>query len=146
MENYISRFLGVKAVSILNQWLIDNKNYPYPDESTTDYLAQQAGNNKNYSLFSFLQNFHNFLILNKEISSKQVKKWFANKRVRSQLCCKTIHRNKRVNIYSNYFCIFPFFTKVLKANFFFKEIQRRLKLRIQLQQRRGFNKSWRRGK
>jgi hypothetical protein len=94
IENYISRFLGVKAVSILNQWLIDNKNYPYPDESTTDYLAQQA-----------------------EISSKQVKKWFANKRVRSQLCCKTIHRNKRVNIFWK---IFTFFHSIKKLIIFFK--------------------------
>ena len=37
-----TRFLGAKAVAILNQWLIDNKNYTYPDENTTDFLAHQA--------------------------------------------------------------------------------------------------------
>ncbi|RNA25746.1 Pre-B-cell leukemia transcription factor 4, partial [Brachionus plicatilis] len=67
-----TRFLGSKAVSILNKWFIENRDYPYPDEQTTDYLAREA-----------------------EISVKQVKKWFANKRVRSQLCCKPIHRNRK---------------------------------------------------
>ena len=29
--------------SILNKWFIENKDYPYPDEATTDYLAKDAG-------------------------------------------------------------------------------------------------------
>ncbi|RNA25745.1 Pre-B-cell leukemia transcription factor 4, partial [Brachionus plicatilis] len=67
-----TRFLSNRAVSLLNKWFIENRDYPYPDEQTTDYLAREA-----------------------EISVKQVKKWFANKRVRSQLCCKPIHRNRK---------------------------------------------------
>ena len=72
-ENLIkgTRFLSTKAVSLLNQWFQENRDYPYPDECTTDFLAKQA-----------------------EISAKQVKKWFANKRVRSQMCCKPMNRNK----------------------------------------------------
>ena len=69
-----TRFLSSKAVALLSQWFQENRDYPYPDEMTTDYLAKQA-----------------------EISGKQVKKWFANKRVRSQLCCKPMNRNKRVS-------------------------------------------------
>lgn len=67
-----TRFLSTKAVSMLNHWFQENRDYPYPDENTTDYLAKQA-----------------------DISAKQVKKWFANKRVRSQMCCKSMNRNKR---------------------------------------------------
>lgn len=76
-ENLIkgTRFLSTKAVSLLNQWFQENRDYPYPDECTTDFLAKQA-----------------------EISAKQVKKWFANKRVRSQMCCKPMNRNKRKSI------------------------------------------------
>jgi len=51
---------------------MENKEYPYPDEATTNQLAQEA-----------------------DISAKQVKKWFANKRVRSQLCCKPVQRNRK---------------------------------------------------
>ena len=71
-----TRFLGSKAVSVLNKWFIENRDYPYPDEQTTDYLAREA-----------------------EISVKQVKKWFANKRVRSQLCCKSVHRSRKSKNY-----------------------------------------------
>lgn len=38
-----TRFLGARAVAILNRWFIDNHNYPYPNEATTDWLAHQAG-------------------------------------------------------------------------------------------------------
>lgn len=38
-----TRFLGTRAVAILNRWFIDNQGYPYPNESTTDWLARQAG-------------------------------------------------------------------------------------------------------
>jgi hypothetical protein len=51
---------------------MENKEYPYPDETTTNQLAKEA-----------------------DISAKQVKKWFANKRVRSQLCCKPVQRNRK---------------------------------------------------
>jgi len=68
----LNRFLGAKAVSLLNKWFMENKEYPYPDETTTNQLAKEA-----------------------DISAKQVKKWFANKRVRSQLCCKPIQRNRK---------------------------------------------------
>lgn len=70
-----TRFLSTKAVSLLNRWFAENREYPYPDESMTDLLAREAG-----------------------ISSKQVKKWFANKRVRSQLCFKPIQRNRKVKL------------------------------------------------
>jgi len=70
-----TRFLSTKAVSMLNHWFQENRDYPYPDEATTDFLAKQA-----------------------EISAKQVKKWFANKRVRSQMCCKPMNRNKRKSL------------------------------------------------
>ncbi len=73
-----TRFLSTKAVSILNHWFQENRDYPYPDEATTDFLAKQA-----------------------EISAKQVKKWFANKRVRSQMCCKPMNRNKRKSLNTN---------------------------------------------
>lgn len=79
-ENLIkgTRFLSTKAVSMLNHWFQENRDYPYPDENTTDYLAKQA-----------------------DISAKQVKKWFANKRVRSQMCCKSMNRNKRKFLNNN---------------------------------------------
>ena len=38
-----TRFLGTKAVSILNKWFHENRDYPYPDDATTDFLANQAG-------------------------------------------------------------------------------------------------------
>ncbi len=39
-----SRFLGSNAVSILNKWFMENRDYPYPNEMQTDLLASQAGN------------------------------------------------------------------------------------------------------
>ena len=67
-----TRFLGSHAVSVLNKWFNENREYPYPDDAITDLLAQEAN-----------------------ISSKQVKKWFANKRVRSQACFKPMHRARK---------------------------------------------------
>jgi len=67
-----TRFLGSKAVSILNKWFHSNRDYPYPDDEKTDKLAFEAG-----------------------ITQKQVKKWFANKRVRSQLCYKPLYRSRK---------------------------------------------------
>ena len=67
-----TRFLGSKAVDILNNWFENNKRYPYPNEAIAESLAKLAG-----------------------ISVKQVKKWFANKRVRSQMCCKTLNKYKK---------------------------------------------------
>lgn len=39
-----TRFLSNKAVALLNKWFIENRDYPYPDEATTDLLAKEAGN------------------------------------------------------------------------------------------------------
>ena len=38
-----TRFLGSKAVNVLNNWFHENRDYPYPDDATTDYLAKSAG-------------------------------------------------------------------------------------------------------
>ncbi|CAF1426750.1 unnamed protein product [Rotaria sordida] len=67
-----TRFLGSRAVAILNQWFQLNREYPYPDDERTEQLANEAG-----------------------ITQKQVKKWFANKRVRSQLCYKPLYRSRK---------------------------------------------------
>ena len=68
-----SRFLGSRAVAVLNHWFQSNRDYPYPDDERTDRLAREAG-----------------------ITQKQVKKWFANKRVRSQMCYKPLYRSRKV--------------------------------------------------
>lgn len=52
-----------------------NQDYPYPDENTTNLLAKEAN-----------------------ISSKQVRKWFANKRVRSNKCVKQNSRSKKMQL------------------------------------------------
>ena len=39
-----TRFLGMKAVAVLNKWFEENKGYPYPDEPATDMIAKMAGN------------------------------------------------------------------------------------------------------
>jgi hypothetical protein len=44
-----TRFLGARAVSILNKWFNENKEYPYPDDATADYLARDAGRIQNYN-------------------------------------------------------------------------------------------------
>jgi hypothetical protein len=67
------RFLGSRAVAVLNHWFQSNREYPYPDDERTDQLANEAG-----------------------ITQKQVKKWFANKRVRSQMCYKPLYRSRKV--------------------------------------------------
>jgi len=67
------RFLGSQAVSVLNHWFQLNREYPYPDDDRTEQLANEAG-----------------------ITQKQVKKWFANKRVRSQMCYKPLYRSRKV--------------------------------------------------
>jgi hypothetical protein len=53
-------------------------DYPYPDDGTCLTLAKEA-----------------------MISTKQVRKWFANKRVRSNRCFKQIYRNKKVSFFFN---------------------------------------------
>lgn len=72
----VNRFLGSRAVAVLNQWFQLNRDYPYPDDERTDELASEAG-----------------------ITQKQVKKWFANKRVRSQTCYKPLYRSRKVRKY-----------------------------------------------
>ncbi|CAF3399414.1 unnamed protein product [Rotaria socialis] len=67
-----TRFLGSRAVAVLNQWFQLNREYPYPDDDRTERLANEAG-----------------------ITQKQVKKWFANKRVRSQMCYKPLYRSRK---------------------------------------------------
>ncbi|CAF1048061.1 unnamed protein product [Adineta steineri] len=67
-----TRFLGSRAVAVLNHWFQSNRDYPYPDDERTDRLAREAG-----------------------ITQKQVKKWFANKRVRSQMCYKPLYRSRK---------------------------------------------------
>ena len=37
------RFLGSRAVTVLNQWFQSNRDYPYPDDERTDRLAREAG-------------------------------------------------------------------------------------------------------
>lgn len=44
----LNRFLGSRAVSVLNHWFQSNRDYPYPDDECTDRLAREAG--KNYLL------------------------------------------------------------------------------------------------
>jgi hypothetical protein len=71
-SNKVNRFFADGVVDILNKWFIENQNYPYPDENMTNILAKEAN-----------------------ISAKQVRKWFANKRVRSNKCCKQSVKVKR---------------------------------------------------
>lgn len=66
------RFFTDDAIDVLNRWFEDNQDYPYPDETTTRDLARTAN-----------------------ISTKQVRKWFANKRVRSNKCMKQSYKKKR---------------------------------------------------
>ncbi len=47
-EEKSTRFLGNTAVSILLQWFHQNKDYPYPDEATTDQLAREASKHNVY--------------------------------------------------------------------------------------------------
>ena len=68
----MNRFFADGVVDILNKWFVDNQNYPYPDENMTNILAKEAN-----------------------ISAKQVRKWFANKRVRSNKCCKQSIKPKK---------------------------------------------------
>lgn len=69
-----NRFFPENAVDILSKWFIDNQDYPYPDETTTNCLATEAN-----------------------ISAKQVRKWFANKRVRSNKIIRQKSKSKRVS-------------------------------------------------
>jgi hypothetical protein len=39
----LNRFLGSRAVSVLNHWFQSNRDYPYPDDERTDRLAREAG-------------------------------------------------------------------------------------------------------
>jgi hypothetical protein len=68
----VNRFFPDKVVDVLNKWFFENQEYPYPDDNMTNVLARDAN-----------------------ISAKQVRKWFANKRVRSNKCLKTTCRTKK---------------------------------------------------
>ncbi len=37
------RFLGSRAVAVLNHWFQLNRDYPYPDDERTEQLANEAG-------------------------------------------------------------------------------------------------------
>lgn len=71
-NNRANRFFPDQVVDILNRWFVENVDYPYPDEHMTHLLAKEAN-----------------------ISAKQVRKWFANKRVRSNKCFKQTFKIKR---------------------------------------------------
>jgi len=68
----VNRFFPDKVVDVLNKWFFENQEYPYPDDNMTNFLAKEAN-----------------------ISAKQVRKWFANKRVRSNKCFKQTCRTKK---------------------------------------------------
>jgi len=68
----VNRFFPDGVVDILNKWFYENQNYPYPDDNMTNILAKEAN-----------------------ISPKQVRKWFANKRVRSNKCYKQTFRIRK---------------------------------------------------
>lgn len=72
LSNRTNRFFPDDVVDILNRWFFENQDYPYPDEHMTNVLAKEAN-----------------------ISAKQVRKWFANKRVRSNKCYKQSLRLKK---------------------------------------------------
>ncbi|KAI3387325.1 hypothetical protein SNEBB_003848 [Seison nebaliae] len=55
-----SRFLDPDAIRILRKWYDENQSYPYPNEDVTNSLAKET-----------------------DLKPKQVKKWFANRRVRT---------------------------------------------------------------
>ena len=38
-----TRFLGSRAVAVLNNWFQTNRDYPYPDDERTERLAREAG-------------------------------------------------------------------------------------------------------
>ena len=38
-----TRFLSCNAVALLSDWFHENRDYPYPDDATTDFLAKKAG-------------------------------------------------------------------------------------------------------
>lgn len=71
----VNRFFPDGVVDILNKWFYENQSYPYPDENMTNILAKEAN-----------------------ISAKQVRKWFANKRVRSNKCYKQTFRIKKESL------------------------------------------------
>lgn len=54
------KYLNPRAVDMMEQWYIDNFHHPYPTEEDVQNFAQNGG-----------------------ITTTQVKKWMANKRVRS---------------------------------------------------------------
>jgi hypothetical protein len=66
-----NRFFSDGVVDVLSRWFQENESYPYPDEATTRQLALESN-----------------------ISAKQVRKWFANKRVRSNKCMKQSYRKR----------------------------------------------------
>ena len=82
--------MGSRAVNVLNHWFQSNRDYPYPDDERTEQLASEAG--KHIGERQTFKSSTNFL----GITQKQVKKWFANKRVRSQTCYKPLYRSRKV--------------------------------------------------
>jgi hypothetical protein len=74
MNIRVNRFFPESVVKILNKWFEENQDYPYPDDNMTNTLAKEAN-----------------------ISAKQVRKWFANKRVRSNKCSKQVARRRKAS-------------------------------------------------
>lgn len=74
MNIRVNRFFPESVVKILNKWFEENQDYPYPDDNMTNALAKEAN-----------------------ISAKQVRKWFANKRVRSNKCSKQVTRRRKAS-------------------------------------------------
>ena len=101
----VNRFFPDKVVDVLNKWFFENQEYPYPDDNMTNVLAREAN-----------------------ISAKQVRKWFANKRVRSNKCLKTTCRTKKDRRQTVIYLIFLLKEQInfISIKFYFKlEVNRR---------------------
>jgi hypothetical protein len=90
-----NRFFPDAVVDILNRWFYDNQDYPYPDDNMTNVLAKEAN-----------------------ISAKQVRKWFANKRVRSNTCYKQTFRVNKKETKGRRQTVLEFFLNLLFLNLF----------------------------
>lgn len=47
-EEWVFRFLGSRAVTVLNHWFQLNREYPYPDDERTEQLANEAGRHSHF--------------------------------------------------------------------------------------------------
>ena len=106
-----NRFLGSRAVAVLNHWFQSNRDYPYPDDERTDRLAREAG--KEHQCLSPIS-----MACRIGITQKQVKKWFANKRVRSQMCYKPLYRSRKVPIVFSWHCFATFCSSLVICRLF----------------------------